>query len=94
MPTLAYEWTEKLADWSHSGLSMAAWCRQNGASYHQFLYWRKRLGSQQSDGPGHFVQLRVRQSSLRLECNGSMIYIEHGFDRVLLSDLLTVLKQV
>ena len=94
MSALTHEWTEKLADWSSSGLSIAAWCRQNGAGYHQFLYWRKRLGTRSPDGSGRFVALRVHQPSLRLECNGMIIHIEHDFDRDLLSDLLTALKQV
>ena len=93
MSALTHEWTEKLADWRNSGLSIAAWCRQNGAGYHQFLYWRKRLAVQKPDGAGRFVALRVSQPTLRLECSGMMIHIEHGFDRALLLDLLTVLKQ-
>jgi hypothetical protein len=94
MSALAQQWTEKLAAWSDSGLSIAAWCRQDGAGYHQFLYWRKRLEPRLSEGAGRFVTLRVNQSTLRLECSGMMIHIEPGFDRMLLTDLLTVLKQV
>ena len=36
-------WSEKITVWQNSGLSIAAWCRQNGESYHRFLYWRRRL---------------------------------------------------
>jgi len=81
MSDLSHEWKEKLANWSSSGLSIAAWCRQNGAGYHQFLYWRKRLEPRQSEGAGRFVGLRLAQFPLRLECNGIMIHVEHGFDR-------------
>jgi len=92
MSTLTHEWTEKLADWSGSGLSIAAWCRQNDVNYHRFLYWRKRLETP-PEGAGRFVQLSVGKSPLHLECNGIMIHVGHGFDRVLLKDLLTLLKQ-
>jgi len=44
MSTLTQEWTEKLAAWGSSGLSIAAWCRRNAEGYHRFLYWRRRLG--------------------------------------------------
>ncbi len=37
MSALAQQWTEKVAAWSDSGLSIAAWCRQNGAGDHQFF---------------------------------------------------------
>ena len=43
MSDLSHQWTKRLADWSGSDLSIVAWCRQNNAVYHQFLYWRKRL---------------------------------------------------
>lgn len=33
MSALSQQWTEKLAAWRRSGLSMAARCRQNDAGY-------------------------------------------------------------
>ncbi|AJF06783.1 IS66 family insertion sequence element accessory protein TnpA [Geoalkalibacter subterraneus] len=49
MSPLSQQWTEKLADWRRSGLSMAAWCRQNDEGYYRFLYWRKRLQPEQPE---------------------------------------------
>lgn len=94
MSALMQEWTEKLADWSNSGLSIAAWCRQNDEGYHRFLYWRKRLGTRQPGGTGRFVELRLGQSPLCLECNGIRIHVERGFDSGLLGDILSLLKKV
>jgi hypothetical protein len=89
------QWTEKLADWRGSGLSIAAWCRQNGEGYHRFRYWRKRLDGSPSASSGRFVELTVGpvRSALCLECNGVYLHVEHGFDPGLLGDILALLKK-
>lgn len=37
------QWLERIEDWKRSGLSGAAWCRKEGITYCQFLYWKKHL---------------------------------------------------
>ncbi len=93
-PTL--QWTEKLAAWRSSGLSAAAWCRQNAEGYHRFRYWKKRLEAQQPAPSGRFVELTLGpgRSPLCLECNGIYLHVERGFDPGLLTELLAVLKKV
>lgn len=96
MSALTQEWTQKLADQRSSGLSIAAWCRQNAQGYHRFRYWKKRLESQQPVAPsGRFVELAVAssRSPLCLECNGIYLHVDHGFDPGLLSEVLAVLKK-
>ena len=93
MLSLKRQWAEKIAVWQNSGLSIAAWCRQNDENYHRFLYWRKRL--QQGAKPcGHFVELTLESPALALACNGVTLQIERGFDRDLLREVLSVLKAV
>jgi len=41
MPHHPTNWPAKLADWGRSGLSIAAWCRNNAVSYQTFLYPRR-----------------------------------------------------
>jgi hypothetical protein len=96
MSGLSQEWTEKLAAWHRSGLSIAAWCRQNDEGYHRFLYWRKRLETQRSAALGRFVELTLGrgQAPLRLECNGIYLHVDRGFDPDLLSEILALLKKV
>jgi len=96
MSTLSQEWTEKIAVWRSSGLSIAAWCRQNAEGYHRFLYWRDRLKTQRAAPSGRFVELSLDhgQSSLRLECNGIYLHVDRGFDPGLLTQILAVLKKV
>lgn len=93
MPDLKQEWTDEIADWRASGLSIAAWCRQHDQNYHRFLYWRRRLEQQQKKAGG-FVELSFRAASLALEYNGMTLQIERGFDPELLRDVLTVLRGV
>ena len=91
MPTLKEQWAEKINGWRESGLSIAAWCRQNDEGYYRFLYWRKRL-EQNSQPSGRFVELSIESSTLAVECNGVILHIERGFDRDLLRQVLSVVK--
>jgi prephenate dehydratase len=93
MSELKTAWADKISIWRESGLSMAAWCRENNESYYRFTYWRKRLESKAQNN-GRFVELTWSSPSLRLECHGLILHIEHGFDPALLSDVLAVLKTV
>lgn len=36
-------WEQQLTAWQASGLSAAAFCREHGLVYHQFIYWRHKL---------------------------------------------------
>jgi hypothetical protein len=63
MSTLTQEWTEKLAAWRSSGLSIAAWCRQSGEGYHRFLYWRRRLEASQPAPSGRFPKFDTLQNA-------------------------------
>ena len=44
---LHHYWQQTLAEWTASGLSGAAFCKQHSLTYHQFVYWRRKLR-----GPG------------------------------------------
>lgn len=93
MLSLKRQWAEKIAVWQQSGLSIAAWCRQNDENYHRFLYWRRRLQPAAKPG-GHFVELTLESPALALACNGVTLQIERGFDHELLREVLSVLKAV
>lgn len=91
MPDLKQEWTEKIAAWRASGLSIAVWCRQHEQNYHRFLYWRRRLEPRQQKAGG-FVELTFGTSPLLLSCNGLTLHIQRGFDPELLRDVLSVVR--
>jgi hypothetical protein len=88
------EWTEKLANWRSSGLSIAAWCREHHEGYHRFRYWRQRLEGPVPATSGRFVEIKLDPSPLTLECNGVFIHLSPGFDPELLTEILALLKRV
>ncbi|MDA8428881.1 MAG: hypothetical protein M0T70_06450 [Geobacteraceae bacterium] len=94
MSTVTDRWSAKISAWRHSGLSLAAWCRDNGESYHRALHWRKRL-QEGDDSPAHgrFLELLPPSHPLSLECNGVVVHVSRGFDAGLLADVLSVLKR-
>ena len=94
MTPLAKEWTEKLAAWRESGLSIAAWCRENNEGYHRFLYWHKRLEPPKPNKAGRFVELNFTSPPICLECNGIYVHVSPEFDANLLADILALLKKV
>ncbi|MDZ7809996.1 MAG: IS66 family insertion sequence element accessory protein TnpB, partial [Arhodomonas sp.] len=50
---LHHFWQQTLAEWTASGLSGAAFCKQQSLTYHQFVYWRRKLrGASESAGHG------------------------------------------
>jgi hypothetical protein len=36
-------WQQHIEHWRDTGLSDAAFCKQQSLSYHQFVYWRRKL---------------------------------------------------
>jgi hypothetical protein len=93
MPHHTTNWQVRLADWRRSGLSIAAWCRNNAVSYQTFLYWRKRLDDRRPD-TGTFLQLcpPADPEPIALECNGVLVHVPVGFDPRLLRDIIALLK--
>ena len=88
--TITPEWSVKIAAWQRSGMTIAAWCRDNSESYHRFLYWRKRLAAPDQ---GRFLELTPPAAPISLECNGILVHVSKGFDPGLLGDILSVLKR-
>ena len=44
-------WQQHVAEWKASGLSGHAFCKQHSLTYHQFVYWRRRLSDPDSRDP-------------------------------------------
>ncbi|MBK8972846.1 MAG: hypothetical protein IPM37_16480 [Hahellaceae bacterium] len=40
---LEHLWQRRIHAWRDSGLSGAAYAEREGISYHQFVYWRRKL---------------------------------------------------
>lgn len=52
-------WGAHVRAWQASGLSMAAYCRQRGLSYHAFDYWKKKLGQPQASAGLELVPVTI-----------------------------------
>ena len=82
-------WTDKVRQWRSSGLSAAAWCKERGVIYSQFLYWRERI-AQKAVEP--FVELKDPQSDesgIEIDIHGITVRLAKEFDA---SSLLCCLK--
>lgn len=55
MASKAEVWGERLTACRTSGLSAAAFCREHGLPYAQYMYWQHRLGA----AAGGLVPVRV-----------------------------------
>ena len=55
-PDLHQFWQQTLSDWQASGLSGAAYCKQESLVYHRFVYWRQKLTGREE--PSKLVQAR------------------------------------
>lgn len=47
----ASKWAEHIKQWQQSPLSGAAFCRQQGLTYHRFIYWKQKLLTPQTPAP-------------------------------------------
>jgi hypothetical protein len=81
-------WQELVGDWEASGMSGAAFCRERGLVYAQFMYWRKRLeaGDEQERVSGGFVAVafeedRAGSCGVRVRVRDELeLVLERGFD--------------
>ncbi len=63
------EWKEKVASCRSSGLSVRAWCREQGIAYKTYYYWEKAVLSEasqhmaalESGSEGRFVEVPAPQ---------------------------------
>jgi len=51
-PDLHQFWQKALSDWRVSGLSGAAYCKQQSLVYHRFVYWNQKLNRNPDDKAG------------------------------------------
>lgn len=61
-------WKQRVADQAQSGLSVRAYCKQQGLGEHSFYQWRKRL---RTEGPVSFAVVETK--ALRTEREPQML---------------------
>lgn len=85
-------WRKRLAACRASGLSTAAFCREHGLSYAQYMYWQHRLGKASK----RLVPVRVEAPvtaptplSLELALPGAVSLRVHGAST---ADVVTLVR--
>jgi transposase-like protein len=87
-------WRRVIAEQAGSGLSAAAFCREQKISLHQFYQWRRRFRNQHSEGMSTgFVELlpcpKAHHSGIRLRLGEELsIEVDRGFDPLTLRAVL------
>ena len=88
-------WQTHIEQWSHSGLSQVAYCRQNNLKIKSFVYFKAKI--KRRNLPVAFVQIPDEPlntpSFLKLNIgSGFQIEIPDGFSGVTLERVLMTLK--
>lgn len=91
-------WNRELESWKSSGLSQAEYCRRKGLKFHRFVYWRKRILSDQTGA--RLVEVPVRSSlsfspPMAVVVNGRhRIELDRGFDMEAVERLVHILARL
>ncbi len=101
-------WREIIAQWQASGLSMAAFCRQEGVPDKRFFWWKRRIerrnGKVVAKGQVNFVPVRIKETGTGSVASGNglielitpggcVIRVSSGFDKPTLLSLLEMMGQ-
>ena len=95
-PQKLQEWKERIQLQKESGLTVVAWCHQNGVPYHCFKYWRSRLLQTPDLARSSFKELSDKPSGsgIVIEKKGLRIHVTKNFDIPTLSQCLSVLNKL
>ncbi|RLP53709.1 MAG: IS66 family insertion sequence hypothetical protein [Ketobacter sp.] len=58
--TPAQDWPKLMTAWKRSGLSGAEFCKRRGLTYHQFVYWKRKLCKSVSRPPKQSPFIKVK----------------------------------
>jgi hypothetical protein len=96
-------WKENIINQSQSGLSIAAWCRQNQVAVHAFYYWRnkafpksidranfKEILEQNLDG----TDTQSQSSGVSLQYQEVYIHLDRQFDASTFKQCLKIIMEV
>lgn len=97
------EWKSRFDAWKASGLSIAAWCREQGIKKSQMYYWIRSFADNNSTDRAPETQwltvdmeeepLNFRSSdSVLIHFDSMSIEVRQGTDMALLADVVDVLK--
>jgi len=95
-------WKGNIIAQKNSGISIAAWCRQNKIAVHVFYYWRRKLFPKPASTFSSFTEVPVENtvgfskaehSGVKLEYQSVHIHLDKHFDSLTLKRCLSVMKE-
>ncbi len=97
------EWKARIDAWKASGLSAAAWCREQDVNSSQMYYWIRSLNDNKADYPTSETQwltVDMKEEPLTfhsgdpvlIHIDSMSIEVRQGTNMALLSDVMDVLR--
>ena len=78
--TQSPDWPKLLAAWKRSTLSGAEFCKRRGLTYHQFVYWKRKLSKSVSSSasPKQNAFIKVKSQPVTAAFKGLTITLPGG----------------
>lgn len=92
------QWKNNILKQRESGLSVAAWCRENNVNTHTFGYWQSKIFSKDLDSSS-FTEIidkknptNFKRTGIVLEYQGIHIHLDKEFDSSVLKQCLEIVR--
>lgn len=95
------EWKKLISDYQSSGLTYRAWCEKNNKSLSALHYWLKKLNQTESNNQSEqqWVSISLKEQAIKhpaiiLKIDNITIEILEGFNKSVLTDILSIVQQL
>jgi len=95
-------WSKKVAEFTRSGKTKEEWCLKKNITIKQFNYWLKQFYEEPVEAQWLQIEMSEQKeenknspvSPLNIKIGEVSIEINHGYNKELLLEILTTLKQL
>lgn len=98
------EWKERYDAWKASGLTVAAWCREQGVNIHQMYYWVRNFADDETGVQGAETQwltvnmkdeptIHTGQEPVFIHFGPISVEVRPGANMAVLSDVVHMLQK-
>ena len=92
------EWSNRVSACRSSGMTVKAWCAQNGLSEKTYYYWQRKVFRASTEEGTRFVEItgnglgKSTTDAATIQANGILVRIHNGADRETLTALLEAIR--
>ena len=92
------EWSERVTACRSSGMTVKAWCTQNGLPEKTYYYWQRKVFQASRQEDTRFVKIsgnglgKSATAAAAIQANGFAVKIYNGADRETLTALLEAMR--